>query len=739
MAPPIDPPTTITVRIKVPPGHLQGSADEFTLGSDIAVASKVGSIRDRIQQAIPSNPPPERQRLLYAGRALVDNEQTLADALNIRRDPTQTQYVVHLLVKGEGANTTPHASRLSASIPGRSATASPAQHTSNQAPQHALPAHAPQEPAHVNVAQHQNMHNRMVAALAQQQQAQLMMAHGHHFPPHFPPMAQNIPNHGPGGPHHLLNLHGPLGAPQQQQQPPHGHAQPHAAPTSQIETPREPRTGGPVGPQHAETSPPQQRSASQPPPRQQNGVIVNGTGIGPNGERITFHQHTMHFPNQPPPLGMPWPSLSALPGMPPQNSGRRVNALDQARENIAEMQRILIEMRGQDDATEEQRERVDQLGNRMGALNDYIDPFQLGTVNDSGPQRFGSALQQRPESIFDTINHPPPSQPAYQGVSNQTPAASPADVTCYLLSSPAGPQAILYSPQHGTYTSTPQPVPVPTPTTQPQASRLGQVDGAQDAMAPPNAQNNAPNARPPAAPAAAVQPGGPLEPLFNHMWLLLRVLIFSYFLLGANMGWRRPLALLAIGAGFWLIRQGLLGDGGALRRWWENIINDARPQQPAAAAGQPGQQPGQAQAGNARPGRMPTPAEVAERLLNEDRNQRDQRVNWLREQIRPLERAVALLVASLWPGVGEAYVRAREEEERRRNEEEIAARRRVEEERQQLENEKKKAEEEKAGASEAFPEAREAEGVASTSAVETVDGQDGLRERTASHEQTSSG
>jgi hypothetical protein len=57
----------------------------------------------------------------------------------------------------------------------------------------------------------------------------------------------------------------------------------------------------------------------------------------------------------------------------------------------------------------------------------------------------------------------------------------------------------------------------------------------------------------------------------------------------------------------------------------------------------------------------------------------------LREQIRPVERAVALFVASLWPGIGEAHVRAqrelREQEERRAAEAEVEARRRVEEER----------------------------------------------------------
>ena len=120
MTPPPDPPTSITLRVKVPPGHVPGGADEFSLGTDIPVAFKIGQIRERIQGAIPSSPTPERQRLLYGGRALVDNGQTVADALNIARDPTQTEYVIHLLVKGDGASTAPVPHRTGMRTPARS-------------------------------------------------------------------------------------------------------------------------------------------------------------------------------------------------------------------------------------------------------------------------------------------------------------------------------------------------------------------------------------------------------------------------------------------------------------------------------------------------------------------------------------------------------------------------------------------------------------------------------------------
>jgi hypothetical protein len=164
-------------------------------------------------------------------------------------------------------------------------------------------------------------------------------------------------------------------------------------------------------------------------------------------------------------------------------------------------------------------------------------------------------------------------------------------------------------------------------------------------------------------------------------------MIFAYFLLGSNMGWRRPLVLTVIGIGFWMIRMGLFGDGGLLRRWWDEIMQGPQPVQARPAANVADVQVAPDGAEPARPRRMPTPEEVAQRLLNQAARENvnpaaNPQLHWLRERVRPTERAAALFIGSLWPGVGEAAVRAREEEERRRAEEEIATRRREEEERQ---------------------------------------------------------
>ncbi|CAK1361595.1 hypothetical protein CB0940_03041 [Cercospora beticola] len=716
MAPPADPPTTITLRIKVPPGHIEGGLDEFMLGTEVPVIARIGEVRERIQRVVPSNPAPERQRLLYGGRALVDNEQTLAEALNIRRDPTQTEYVVHLLVKGDGTATAPLPQRRGLSTQGR---ASPAQTGLPTAP----PNDNAQQPGHVHLphdiqAHHNHLHHQNVlqhhqqqhAAMLAQQQQQHLPHHMHHLgqfgtgpgpevfgrfgmqPMPFAggvAMAPGIPHvHPPPPPGPLTGLppgphpnaqHAPNPAAAQAQSTTDSAAESHSAPT--------------LGPDAQADA--QQRSASQPPPRPRGqGMILEGRG--PNGERFHIQQHIQLGPQAIVPNGL---GLPPMPHAHQQQPLRNVpSALDRARGNVAEMRRMLVELRALDVATDEQRDRINIIQQRIQDVNNYIDPFNLGGFNATATRAANTAQGVPMPRASSQPAHAPMDMP--RSSSTQQPSSftsSPSDVRCYLLSSPSGPHALLLSPEFGAYT-TPNYGLQPTPTTQAttasahQNAPLGNQDQAvaAAAAAPPQVA--------PAQPPVAQQDGLGVfgAGLINHMWLLMRVLIFAYFILGANLGWQRPLALVAIAIGFWLLRQGPLAEGGVLRRWWDGIVNQNPRAQPAGAVGQ---QQGQEGAGALRPGQMPTPAQVAQRILEEDRQQRNNRLAWIREQIRPAERAVALLVASLWPGVGEAYVRALEAEERRRIEEEIAARRREEEERQKREEDEKKRAEDAAEAS----------------------------------------
>ncbi|KAH9826734.1 hypothetical protein Tdes44962_MAKER09971 [Teratosphaeria destructans] len=767
--PPVDPPTTITLRLKVPPGYLDTTNDEVPLGS-VDTAATIGALREQIQRDVATHPAPAAQRLLYAGRALVDNAQTLADALNTRRDTSQTEYVVHLLVKDPAQNAPPTGSGPSHRRVLSTPTTQLHPPNTNTPPPAPHPAHAQQH----NAAHQQEVHRQMQAT---QQMAMQAMAQAQRIM--VPPIAGNLVQHtwGGGVPQPGMNMPGfgqavaqgqqqraaagmhgmggPTdGAGQQQQSDAAGIA-PGQADAPQEAQPGQPTSDGNAQPQQAPQAP---------------AVDANGQYITfPDGRRVQVSAGSgINIPA----LGINIPITNLIPqinqllqqraaaaaaagGVPPQRPQSQpaqpapqhatsashqppihpqtaiaTSALDRARDNMAEMRRMLDEMRNSSATTDEQRSCIENLQERTRSLNDYIDPMHLHGANrppgDNGRRSAPPHMQAQPPQVVPPMppqrmplaspfgpgpghmafGAPPglPPMPPFNNpvrttythqmihampVARPHPMPSPSDATCFLLSGPQGPQALLLSPQHGTYTtSLARSAPLaPTPT-------VPQQSGDRQAQDQPNPNpvanqvvHNAEPAQPPQQQQplpAAVNPDNPmgaLQPLFNHFWLLLRVLIFAYFFLGSNMGWKRPATLLLIGLGFWLVRAGLFGEGRIARRWWDGIMhpNGLPPrdgQQQPGAQDQPPHQPGQ---GGRQP--MPTPEQVAQRLINERNQARDERLRRWRDLVRPVERVIALFVASLWPGVGEAAVRAREEEERRRAEEEIARRRAEEEER----------------------------------------------------------
>lgn len=765
---PNDPPTEITIRVKVPPGHIAGSsADEFTLGV-LPTSSHIGDLRQQIQQLLPSNPSPERQRLLYFGRALVDNEQTIASALNTSRDTSQTEYVIHLLVKGEqdanGGQTAPsrrvHSALgggpglLSAGLPQEQGNIPRA---ANQ-PEGAVPQGLPTLPQGQHHPPYNLQHAQHLALLQQRQAQQMHMQQqlGRQRIPPFgvPPMHTGRPLAGPPGASPLAP-----GQPSPQQgarsEDDVGSDQRSAEHSNDHNATGQDRASDPDSAQTQAGETGQAPRGPQVPHRPVSGQGFHVQGVGPDGNRFEIHQQTLNipFPGQPGPFGAPMPPMPSmglpfpLPGMAqqrPTNQPQQPNApsaLDRARQNVTEMRQMVDDMRNAN-ATEEDRTRIARLQQHIQAVNDYIDPFGVGRPNPRSrssspfPQRMAQSMRSSPALGLNPFI-PPPRTPSNPLIPSLVPGVrqqplSNRDVTCYLLSSPQGPQALLFSPQHGSYagsfpgtattgTSMPgnaptgfrrtvhvidphgQPTPTPTQTAGAAHGQHGQ-QGAAPAADPAVAvahqvaqqlnQAQQAQARPPPQDNAL----GPLQPLLAHFWLLFRVVIFAYFILGTNMGWRRPLALALIGLGFWMIRAGLFGEGGVARRWWDGIVRvEQRPRQQQRAQGEGAAAEG-GQPGEQRPGQLPTPEELAQRLMHE-REEALQRapLHRIREHLRPVERAAALFVASFWPGVGEAHVRAREAEERRRAEEEVEQRRREEEERQRAieaekEGEKKEGE-----------------------------------------------
>ncbi|KAI9814246.1 MAG: hypothetical protein M1827_003412 [Pycnora praestabilis] len=291
-------------------------------------------------------------------------------------------------------------------------------------------------------------------------------------------------------------------------------------------------------------------------------------------------------------------------------------------------------------------------------------------------------------------NENTPSIPGVQTASTTTTLNSlnPPGPVVYLLSSPTGPQALLLSPS-GTYTT---PLQTISFTTNQTASnpilRTNNIQPAAQTFDRHEPQHaNSLNANPAAQPQPQPQPNQVanheaqpqdanvnanandnneardllrlLAPLGGHLWLLIRLLGFVWFFTAGG-GWRR-MTLLALGAfivfaantGIFNGLQQLIWD--PIRRHLEALVplagqNQQERDRQAVASAREGQ--GQA---NRRPGE-PDPSEAAERLIREHRARPR---GWLRQSMRSVERAVAIFVASLVPGVGERHIAAREEAE----------------------------------------------------------------------------
>ncbi|KAL9020115.1 MAG: hypothetical protein Q9185_002645 [Variospora sp. 1 TL-2023] len=319
---------------------------------------------------------------------------------------------------------------------------------------------------------------------------------------------------------------------------------------------------------------------------------------------------------------------------------------------------------------------------------------------------FNSAAQGAPPAVRE--------QPASEG-----PAQPSAAPDIYLLSSPTGPHSLLISPS-GWYSATlppttpaipqiyspafgqigfsrtisPNQAPINTPT-HPQT----QSNFSNQSVAPPAsmqvAQNEAQQQQPQAQQQLqdrnqARDLARVLLPLGGHLWLLIRLFGFVYFFTAGG-GQRRAILLGICAFIVFIANTGAFRP--LFRTVWEPVRRHVEGLVPLAAAGggrdegQPRprrqQQPQpqrQAQIGNATGGRAPnendtqparetptrrrqhqqqplSPADLADRLLRERNEQ---------SLFRRAERAVALFVASLVPGVGERHIAARDAAEARR-------------------------------------------------------------------------
>ena len=276
------------------------------------------------------------------------------------------------------------------------------------------------------------------------------------------------------------------------------------------------------------------------------------------------------------------------------------------------------------------------------------------------------------------------------------------NTTAWLLSSPNGPQALVFAPGHGLFTTTPtitQPstrIPRPRDGLRFQQSTLNGYVRPQNNTSIPalpfvdpavanahthqateaviRARNAAAAARQAAAQANANANNEILRNILNRIWTFIK-LYFVIFMFTEPGTWFRWICLIL--AGLMSAMPSAPVFRGFTARLQANIDGFLQPPAPPAPAPPLRQQiEGQRQEGGppATDAAMPPnnsgargqaagpdPAATAARLVQEHRQRH---LDVLREAFGRAERAVGLFIASLIPGVGERHVRAREEARR---------------------------------------------------------------------------
>lgn len=324
-------------------------------------------------------------------------------------------------------------------------------------------------------------------------------------------------------------------------------------------------------------------------------------------------------------------------------------------------------------------------------------------------------------------------------------SATPNQPEVYILNSPQGPRALLMnSPSDLYYTPAPR-IPAPPMIStlnpawfQPQsrtgtgadaAQPLGQPQAAAAAAAPP--QQQAPQQgnvrvnlyqRPAAQQPAQQQhpfgprveaglrnqgfarhPGNPeggaaaaiLAALWPHVWLLIRLGVFVWWFTSSDTSWTRWLIVMSVATAVFLANTGLFNGmandvRNIVRQHLEGFVPLAGPEPNRNMRDNaPAADPTRAQEGN-HDGRPqpepqqgdPDPAQVAVRLVEQHR---ERNANWVLNQIRRLERAGLLFLASIAPGVAERHIQQLEAQERAERERQEAAERAERERREEQE------------------------------------------------------
>ena len=315
---------------------------------------------------------------------------------------------------------------------------------------------------------------------------------------------------------------------------------------------------------------------------------------------------------------------------------------------------------------------------RSGIPSDQAAPTLAGSTSPLVANNPTTSNTNGPDNTYPAQDRTP-HQRAQHGDDNST---------VYVLSSPSGPHALLVTPS-GSYTA-PWHIPIapnlannPTstglpnqmnvlgasglpicPTQQPaaqavnpQEAHLQQAQQMQLVQMPnrANAEGQDGIDQQQQQQQQARDLARILLPMAGHMWLFVRLFGFVWFFThGAS--WTRTILLCLIATLVFIGQSGFFRP--VLQGFWDPIRQHAENLFPLAGNEQPNpaRQPINDAGGTRGPAREPNPEATAQRLFDE-RQRQD--TNVLRATFRRAERAVALFLASLAPGVAERYIRAR--------------------------------------------------------------------------------
>lgn len=662
-------PENVTLRIVI---LAHGNRREDDLYLVLGLDTTLDGLKSRIQESLPQRPPPNQQRIIYQGRGLENANETLRSILRQDSRVANSSYVLHLVIRQAPPGSQPSPPTGPAAVPGQMLNNPALQSLQPQDPRIQVPQISPHD-AHMRIhnqihqlqhsLQHQQAINRaqMAQALPHLPQASAIRADQARLLRPDQLAAGQVPP--------IDQAHALSGVPAVQI-PPSGRASGRAPIPGQAS--QSANSASMTGSNSPESQIPhldanQVNTMHLSPPAsttqirtainsdgQQTRTVING---GPGGTTtMTFRITGLNPPN---PLDRPSSAPSASPPADASAGNNPVNSLP---------------------------------GN-----------IQIHTQPPSIPMGF--PLPPGLQLPFPMPNAAPLLHNPFQHLSASNSAAQPM---AWLLSSPTGPQGIVFAPGHGFFNTAPvittanaqvHPTPTQLQSLMPTATALPQQA---QVIARPASGAGIPRATQPGAgpqPAdvpAAAQPRargrrGQVRPnmdqneivqfVLNRGWLFLRLYMFV-FLFSESGTWRRILMIAAIIIYCALPQQNRLTEGLlVVRRHFDNLIGPPNIAQPAAqptprpaenANQQGAAQDADAQAGSSTSSRrraavVPTPEETARRLL-EQQNRRNP--NPIVDALYRIEQGVVLFLASLVPGVGERHVQARVEARRILQEEE---------------------------------------------------------------------